>query len=502
MPRRLAWPEHIPVRWRIAITCAGLTFLILLIFAAVLFNLVGDRVRDDFDDELRSAAGSLAQETNVGFDPELGPVITSPRLDDFAMADDAVVRVVDDTGRPLASTGGAAALGPPSERVFSAGEFRVATEPIAGSSSIEGFVQYARPSADVEATVNRLWLFLAAGVLGGTALALLAGLAVADRAMRPIAALTSLARDIEATRDPSRRMPVPAADDEIGELAQTMDGMLESLDEARTERERAFERQREFVADASHELRTPLTSVQANLELLGASLDDRDPEDRHAIDSALGSTRRMSRLVSDLLLLARADAGRRSARTETDLSAVARAVVAELEPLSEGRALHASLDQTLVVEGNRDELHRLVLNLVENSLRHTPEGSNIHVSDSRDGDTAVLEVADDGPGIPAEIREQVFDRFVRGDGPADTATRGGSGLGLAIVRAVADSHGGTVEVADSPHGGALLKVRIPLIRIDGGDVASDADETHPAGEALTRQAGTELPARDAARKPR
>ena len=121
MPRRLAWPERIPVRWRIAITCAGLTFLILLIFAAVLFNLVGDRVRDDFDDELRSAAGSLAQETNVGFDPELGPVITSPRLDDFAMADDAVIRVVDDTGRPLASTGGAAALGPPSQRVFRRG---------------------------------------------------------------------------------------------------------------------------------------------------------------------------------------------------------------------------------------------------------------------------------------------------------------------------------------------------------------------------------------------
>ena len=271
-----------------------------------------------------------------------------------------MIRVVDEFGRPLAATDREIDLGPPAAGITDMGRFSVASEPIPDSGSLPSFVQYGKPDDDVEATINRLWLFLAAGVLGGTALALLAGLAVADRAMRPISALTALARDITTTRDPSRRMPIPAADDEIGELAETMDGMLESLDEARTERERAFERQREFVADASHELRTPLTSVQANLELLQASLDGRDPEDRHAVDSALGSTRRMSRLVSDLLLLARADAGRRSARTETDLSAIARAVVDELEPLSEGRTIHTEFEAGLPVEGNRDELHRLV----------------------------------------------------------------------------------------------------------------------------------------------
>ncbi len=265
-------------------------------------------------------------------------------------------------------------LGPPSAGVTDMGRFSVASEPIPDSGSLPSFVQYAKPDDDVEATIGRLWLFLGAGVLGGTIMALLAGLAVADRAMRPIAALTSLARDIATTRDPSRRMPIPVADDEIGELAETMDGMLESLDEARAERERAFERQREFVADASHELRTPLTSVQANLELLQASLDGGDPEDRHAVDSALGSSRRMSRLVSDLLLLARADAGRRSARTEVDLSEVARAVVAELEPLSEGRTVHTSLDRELVVDGNRDELHRLVLNLRRERAPPHPRG--------------------------------------------------------------------------------------------------------------------------------
>jgi signal transduction histidine kinase len=488
MPRpRLAWPERIPVRWRIAFTCAGLTFLILVVFAGVLGNLVGDRVRDDFNDELAGAAGTLASEFNVGMDPQFGAVIDGPRIDDSAMADGAVIRIVDRAGRPLqgASTNPSVELGPPRGDVTDTGVFSVASARIE-NAPLTVFVQYAEPDQDVQATIDRLWLFLGAGVLGGSILALLAGLAVADRAMRPIAALTSLAREIAATRDPSRRMPIPAADDEIGELAETMDGMLESLDEARTERERSFERQREFVADASHELRTPLTSVQANLELLRGSLQGADPEDLHAVDSALGSTRRMSRLVSDLLLLARADAGRRSARTETDLRAVTKAVVDELEPLSEGRTMHSDLPEDLPVTGNRDELHRLVLNLVENALRHTPEGSSIHVSGRREDGEAVIEVADDGPGIPAEIREQVFDRFVRGEGPADTAAKGGSGLGLAIVRAVADSHGGTVEADSSPHGGARLTVRLPLIRVDGPGVASDADEAQPAGAALPR----------------
>ena len=482
---RLSWPERIPVRWRIAVTCAGLTFLILLCFAGVLGSLVSDRIRDDLRDELRTGASSLAGE--LSFNTTLGETAETRRLNDSAMAGDAVIRVVDRLGRPVspnASTSLFTDLGAPRANVAHFGRYAVASEPIQGTAA---FVQYAKPYADVEATVDRLWLFLGAGVLGGTVLALLAGLAVANRALNPIRALTSQAREIEETRDPSRHMPIPAADDEIGELAETMDGMLASLDEARSERERAFERQREFVADASHELRTPLTSVQANLELLQAALESASEDDRHAVDSALGSTRRMSRLVSDLLLLARADAGRRSARTHADLAEVARTAVAEVAHLGERHALHSGVSkEPIPVEGNPDELHRLALNLLENAVRHTPPGSTIELYAGRDGDEALLEVSDDGPGIPREIRDQVFERFVRGEGPADTAARGGSGLGLAIVRAVAASHGGTVEAGESDRGGARLKVRIPLLRIDSPDVVSGADEITPAGAALPR----------------
>ena len=131
MPRpRLAWPERIPVRWRIAITCASLTFLILVIFAGVLGNLVGDRVRDDFNDELAGAAGALAAEFNVGMDPQLGAVIDGPRIDDSAMADGAVIRIVDSAGNALRTTNQAVQLGPPHDGVSDVGLFSVASERI------------------------------------------------------------------------------------------------------------------------------------------------------------------------------------------------------------------------------------------------------------------------------------------------------------------------------------------------------------------------------------
>ncbi len=203
-----------------------------------------------------------------------------------------------------------------------------------------GFVQYGRSLEHVESTVDRVWFLVFAGILGGTLLASLAGLAIASRAMRPVSALTATAREIAMTRDPSQRMPRPPIDDEVGELAATLDQMLRSLDEARSEREATMQRQREFVADASHELRTPLTSVLANLELLQASLQrGTQSEEREIVDSALRSSKRMNRLVGDLLLLARADAGRLGAHRRCDLAEIAGEAAAEAAPLLGDREL-------------------------------------------------------------------------------------------------------------------------------------------------------------------
>ncbi|HEU4392486.1 MAG TPA: ATP-binding protein [Solirubrobacterales bacterium] len=462
--RRLLHPGGWPLRWRLAAVSASLTLVILMIFGAVVGGVATQRIRDDFNEEVSTAAQILAGEFKIEYGPFRTYVQEGPRLNDFVLPDDASARVLDVNGDLLKESTGAANLGPPRSGLSDHGGIKVATEPIvAVDGSTSGYVQYGRNVEHVDSTVERLWLFIVVGVLGGTLLASLAGLTIARRAMRPIASLTATAREIAATRDPSRQMPEPAVDDEVGELARTLEEMLRALDAARAEREGAMQKQREFVADASHELRTPLTSVLANLELLQASLaTPGEAEDREVVDSALRSSRRMSRLVADLLLLARADAGRLDEHRRCDLAEVAGDAAVEAAPLMGDRTLTVDNERPLRVQGSPDELHRMVLNLLDNAAHHTPAGALIELSLRAEGGDAVVEVADDGPGVPATMREQVFDRFVRGEGPADTAAGPGTGLGLAIVSAVASSHGGTVEATESEHGGALFRARIPL----------------------------------------
>ncbi len=463
--RRAAHPRSWPVRWRLAAVSSGLTLLILLLFGGAIGQIATQRIRDDFDNEVRTAVQILASEVRIVY-PAFGEpqLQQGPQLDSFVLPDDASARVFDVNGKLRGASTDAAPLGTPKPGITNYEGFEVATEQIINEAGqVSGYVQYGRSLEHVNSTVERVWLLIGAGILAGTLLASLAGIAIAGRAMRPVAALTATAREIAMTRDPSQRMPDPRVEDEVGELAQTLDEMLRSLDGARAEREGAMQRQREFVADASHELRTPLTSVLANLELLQVSLAGTgQAEDREVVDSALRSSRRMNRLVGDLLLLARADAGRLDAHRRCDLAEIAGEAATEAAPLMGERQLVVDNDLPLRVEGSPDELHRLVLNLLDNAAHHTPPGSRVELTLRAEGDDAVVAVADDGPGIPAESREQIFDRFVRGVGPADTAPGTGTGLGLAIVSAVASSHGGSVEVTESKAGGALFRTRVPL----------------------------------------
>ena len=464
-PGRRLRPGAWPVRWRLAGVSAGLTLVILLLFGGIVGNLAAQRVRDDFSREIRTGAADLAAQVQVIDTITNTLIVGEPNLGDFVSSNNATARIFDASGTLRNESPGAVDLGPPSPGMSEFGDARVFTIALTSGQTgrIAGYVQYGRSESHVDSTINRLWLLIAAGTIVATLLSALAGLAIARGAMRPIAALTSTARRIADTGDPSRHMPAPRIDDEVGELAMTLEQMLRSLDAARAEREAAMRKQREFVADASHELRTPLTSILANLELLQESLDRHGEDDERAmVDSALRSSGRMSRLVADLLLLARADAGRPGARTSCDLAELAGNAAVEVAPTAGDRELRVENDRALCLDGNPDELHRMVLNLLDNAVRHTPPHATIEMRlGAEDGD-AVLEVLDDGPGIPPEMREQVFDRFVRGAGPADTANRGGSGLGLAIVRAVASAHGGNVQVGDSPLGGASFRVRLPM----------------------------------------
>jgi signal transduction histidine kinase len=311
---------------------------------------------------------------------------------------------------------------------------------------------YAAPLTRVDVATDTVLFFL---LWGGPLLILVAGAATylfSGRALRPVEAMRAQVAEM-TEKDLGQRVPVPPAHDEVGRLAETMNGMLARLQDAQGV-------QRRFVADASHELRSPLATIATGLELMQDGTVDRS-----TVTALRGETARLNKLVEALILLARADErGLQPRREEVDLDEVA-----ELE---RGRPA----DGTVVAEvravpvrviGDRGQLARVVRNLVDNARRHAR--SRVLVTVGRDGDTAVLEVSDDGAGVPESERARVFERFVRLD-DARARADGGSGLGLAIVAEVVAAHGGTVEVTDGPDGGALFRVRIP---------AAPAPDAHP-----------------------
>ena len=441
--------SRVPIRWRLAGGSALLTLVILLGFALVVGELTTRRIRDDFNLRVARGADDLRDRIrdSARFDPHTGGIaLDRAGLEDYAAADDAVVRVLAmDGSTVIARTRNAPRLGfVPLESSLTTRGYRMESRYTRLAGGYGVVAQYGRPLSDVAGTVDRVRLLLVLGVLGGAGLALAAGLLVARNAMRPIAQLTATTREIGLTRDPGRAVPVAEAEDEVAELARTLNEMLAALAAARGESEAALARQRQFVADASHELRTPLTSVLANLELLAEVLEGDQGE---AARSALRSSQRMRRLVADLLLLARADVGRAGARGPTDVADVVVEAAAELGPVADGHEIELATEPA-VVEGSRDDLHRLALNLMENAIRHTPAGTRVRAGVTRANGAVRLTVEDDGPGIPPDVRDRVFERFVRAEGD-----RGGSfGLGLSIVRAVALSHGGDVRLEDVPRG--------------------------------------------------
>jgi two-component system, OmpR family, sensor kinase len=453
--------KRLPIRWRLAGGSAALTLVILCGFAVIVGVLTTRQINDDFRTEVARSADKLETEAQLRLVArdgrlQLRQLSDSLNLNDFAASNSAAIRVITEDDLVGFSTPGAPDFGPPLRRSFEDDGWRVETRRVTVVNLPERlWIQYAERTSTIQDTANRVKVFLAFGVLGGALLALLAGLATARRAMEPIAELTAAARRIEESRDPSLKMPYPEAEDEVAELGRTLEAMLSALDSARSETEASLTRQREFVADASHELRTPLTSVLANLELLEEELTG---EPREAAASALRSSQRMRRLVGDLLLLARADAGRVARQEPIDLSLVVTEAAGELEPVAGDHELSISAPAGLEIEGVQDELHRLVLNLMENALRHTDPGTAVEASVERSNGHIVLAVEDDGPGIPLELQDKVFERFFRAHGDRS----GSSGLGLSIVRAVAESHHGNVTLEPPLDGrGARFVVRFP-----------------------------------------
>jgi signal transduction histidine kinase len=326
------------------------------------------------------------------------------------------------------------------------GLFRVVAVGVATPAG-NAAVLAAQSLRPVDAAVHTEITLLAVGyplllLLVGAATAMFVG-----RSLRSVEAVRRRVASMTA-RQLHERVPVPLANDEIRRLAETMNAMLERLEAAATT-------QRRFVADASHELRSPLSSLQVGLELLETG---RASADGATLAMLHDETDRLNRLVADLLLLARVDERGLAPRAEeVDLDDLLDAERVRLQA-QPGPKVGTRI-QPVKVRGDRGQLGRAIRNLVDNATRHAAGRVDLRLWS--DGAAAHLEVADDGPGIPAADRERVFDRFVRLEGSRQRAT-GGSGLGLAIVHEIIIGHRGAVIITDTAGGGATFEVTLPL----------------------------------------
>jgi two-component system OmpR family sensor kinase len=297
-------------------------------------------------------------------------------------------------------------------------------------------------------------------LIGGPVALLLASIAAygaAAAALRPVERMRRRAAAIEAG-EPGSRLPVPRADDEIGRLGATLNGMLERLDSSYGQLEHSLAREREFVADASHELRTPLATLKAELDL--ALRGERDAAAlRKALASASEETDRLVRLAEDLLVIARSDQGQLPIRRER---VAARPLLATVAGRFSGRAAAAGASlrhdapEDLAVHVDRLRMEQALGNLVDNALRHG--GSTIELTARGENGRVTFQTADDGAGFPPGFEARAFERFTR----ADSARTGeGAGLGLAIVEAIAKAHGGAAHAAGVPSGGAQVCIELP-----------------------------------------
>jgi two-component system OmpR family sensor kinase len=275
---------------------------------------------------------------------------------------------------------------------------------------------------------------------------------VAGRALRPLARFAGLADEIGRSGDLRRRVPAEPRRDALGRLTTSFNAMLDRL-------QASFDAQQRFTADASHELRTPLTTIRNNAGFLLAHPDAAVTDREAAVRDIAGESERMSRLVENLLVLARADAGQLVPRAPVDLAALAEEVCRRARGLYPEREISCAATPVPSVPGDADSLQQLLWILIDNAAKYTADGGHIWVAVTQRGNGAQVHVTDDGPGLPPGSEQRIFDRFYQGD---EARVGRGAGLGLSIGAWIVRAHGGTILAANNARGGASLVAEIPF----------------------------------------
>lgn len=463
--------QSIPLQIRLVAILLTLLLLTVSLTTAATAILLKRDLTDRIDAELRAATRPIVTQPLQGMsstgtlriptgyslivmNPDGDPLVTVPSTVVDAYPDVAPLAIDDEhvtSGRPFTVREGP---GQPSWRV------------IAGHL-VDGSATFALglPLTGVNQTVQRMVAI--ASVFGVAAIltAAATGFYAVRRAFRPLQEIEDTAEAI-AGGDLTRRIPTTyAAEDEVSSLSRSLNSMLAQIESSFAAREKSEERMRQFVADASHELRTPLATVRGYAELYRqGAIPDSD-----ALDSAMGriesEASRMSGLVEDLLTLARLDEAPELAVRPLDLTVLAADAVADAAVREPDRhiTLHG-IDGPIAPAyalGDESALRQVLINLVGNAIRHTPDGTRIEIAVGHVGEWAVLEVRDHGPGIPRAEGRKVFQRFYRADPSRARTGHGGNGLGLAIVSSLVTHQRGRVGVTETQGGGATFVVQIP-----------------------------------------
>ncbi|GAA3514049.1 HAMP domain-containing sensor histidine kinase [Aeromicrobium panaciterrae] len=341
------------------------------------------------------------------------------------------------------------------------GSYRVAAQ----STPTGPVVVQGMPTKDVDGTINTLiWWEVSLAFLG-IALAALAGRILVGRQLEPLRKVATTANEVSAmplsTGAVGTTVRVPteltSATTEVGQVGEALNKLLEHMEHALDARHESEQQARTFLADASHELRTPLSTIKGYAELSRRTGQSDPAEILAKVESEAG---RMSTLVEDMLLLARLDAGRELERHDVDLTRLVVEAVDDARVVDPGHQWSFDVpDDPITVSGDEQRLHQAVTNLLTNASRHTPPRTVVTTRMRTEGDDVVIEVHDNGPGIPADQLPTLFDRFTRGDS-SRTRASGGAGLGMSLVEAIMHGHGGTAGVTSSP-GDTTFTLRMP-----------------------------------------
>jgi heavy metal sensor kinase len=453
------------VRYRITLWYLILLAVVLAVFCVGVYFVLRSSLYSNLDDTIENRVATF--QGLLEFE-ESRPTLPANAAASGVDADERLVRVFDSSGEVTfdgsEEAGGAPVNQNAIERAL-AGDattysskigdenLRVQATPIVEDETIVGVLEVGVTKDDVEETLDLLLLIMLVAYPLTLGIAAIEGLLLAGRVLSPIDDVTNMARRISA-EDLSQRLDLDLPDDELGRLARTFDEMIARLDEA-------FQRQRQFTADASHELRTPLTVIKGQVEV--ALNQPRDAEGyREVLRSVNEEVDRLSRMVGGLLTLARADAGQAVHTKEAvSMTVVVDGAVEQVRPLAERKDLRLGVEHGTeeAMQADEDLLLQLVLNLLDNAIKFTAAGGRIAVRVRREASDAVLEIRDTGAGIAPDALPHLFERFFRGD-PARSAGAEGAGLGLSLVKWIADRHGATVSVDSRPNEGSTFVVRM------------------------------------------